>query len=130
MAGKLTLKLLASVFDQAQDDSRDPDLKRYVQGDVFEARDQAEYDRLIAADAAVDPEREQELKRQDLERRRAALEAERAQLDAQLSDLPSDDPANLKGQALDKALDDAGLSKDGTADEKRARLAEHLQAQG
>ena len=30
----------------------------------------------------------------------------------------------LKGAALDDALDDAGLSKAGTADEKRARLAE------
>jgi hypothetical protein len=36
-------------------------------------------------------------------------------------DLP---PAeDLKGQALADALDQAGLSKDGTADEKRARLA-------
>lgn len=36
-------------------------------------------------------------------------------------DLP---PAEeLKGQALADALDQAGLSKDGTADEKRARLA-------
>lgn len=31
----------------------------------------------------------------------------------------------LRGAALDQALDDAGLSKAGTADEKRARLAEH-----
>ncbi len=29
-----------------------------------------------------------------------------------------------KGQALDEALDAAGLPKDGTADEKRARLAD------
>jgi len=32
---------------------------------------------------------------------------------------------DLKGQALDDALADAGLSKSGSADEKRARLAEH-----
>lgn len=31
----------------------------------------------------------------------------------------------LKGAALDAALDAAGLPKTGTADEKRARLAEH-----
>lgn len=33
--------------------------------------------------------------------------------------------AELKGAALDDALEEAGLSKSGTADEKRARLAEH-----
>lgn len=32
-------------------------------------------------------------------------------------------PAELKGAALNAALDEAGLSKTGTADEKRARLA-------
>lgn len=31
----------------------------------------------------------------------------------------------LKGAALDEALDAAGLPKSGSADEKRARLAEH-----
>jgi hypothetical protein len=35
------------------------------------------------------------------------------------------DAEALKGKALDDALDKAGLSKAGTADEKRARLAEH-----
>lgn len=37
------------------------------------------------------------------------------------------DEGDLKGAALDDALDAAGLSKSGTADEKRARLAEHNQ---
>lgn len=37
-----------------------------------------------------------------------------------------DDAAELKGTALDDALDDAGLLTTGTADEKRARLAAHL----
>lgn len=39
---------------------------------------------------------------------------------------PVDDAAavDLKGAALDEALEAAGLSKSGTADEKRARLAE------
>ncbi len=36
---------------------------------------------------------------------------------------PGDD--GLKGQALDDALEAAGLPKTGSADEKRARLAEH-----
>ena len=36
-------------------------------------------------------------------------------------------PDQLKGAALDAALKDAGLSTSGTADEKRARLAEHAQ---
>jgi hypothetical protein len=31
----------------------------------------------------------------------------------------------LKGKQLEDALDQAGLSKAGSADEKRARLAEH-----
>lgn len=35
------------------------------------------------------------------------------------------EPEELKGAALDQALEDAGLSKSGSADEKRARLAEH-----
>lgn len=33
--------------------------------------------------------------------------------------------ADLKGEALDAALEEAGLVKTGSADEKRARLAEH-----
>jgi hypothetical protein len=35
----------------------------------------------------------------------------------------------LKGKALDEALDAAGLPKTGSADEKRARLAEHTHSQ-
>lgn len=38
-------------------------------------------------------------------------------------------PAGLKGAALDEALEAAGLPKSGTADEKRARYAEHLAGQ-
>lgn len=36
------------------------------------------------------------------------------------------DPGGLKGAALDAELEVAGLSKSGSADEKRARLVEHL----
>jgi hypothetical protein len=39
--------------------------------------------------------------------------------------LSEDEALALKGAALDEALDRAGLSKSGTADEKRARLAEY-----
>lgn len=131
---KLTLKLTANVYFQAQSDDPNPlvppKLVQFTRGDVFEARSQEEYDRLIAAEAAVDPEREQERQAQELRDRRDRLEAEKAQLDAQLDALPSDDPSRLKGQALDRALDEAGLSKDGSADEKRARLADHLASQG
>ena len=38
-------------------------------------------------------------------------------------------PEDLKGEALDAALKEAGLPVSGSADEKRARLAEHLAAQ-
>lgn len=45
------------------------------------------------------------------------------ELDApETPDVPEEE---LRGAALDKALDDAGLPKSGSADEKRARLAEH-----
>lgn len=36
----------------------------------------------------------------------------------------------LKGEALDQALENAQLSQSGTANEKRARLAEHLGSAG
>lgn len=37
----------------------------------------------------------------------------------------ADPPSELKGAELDAALDAAGLPKTGSADEKRARLADH-----
>jgi len=47
-----------------------------------------------------------------------------------LTEEAADDVANeLKGKALDQALEDAGLPKSGTADEKRARYAEYLAEQ-
>jgi len=39
---------------------------------------------------------------------------------------PETPPSELKGEALAAALDDAGLPKTGTADEKRASLAESV----
>lgn len=43
---------------------------------------------------------------------------------AEVADNATETPEELKGQALDDALEAAGLPKTGTADEKRARLAE------
>lgn len=39
--------------------------------------------------------------------------------------ISEEEAAELKGASLDEALEEAGLSKSGRADEKRARLAEH-----
>lgn len=44
----------------------------------------------------------------------------------EIGDAPA--ASQLRGAALDEALDNANLSKAGTADEKRARLAAHLAA--
>jgi len=43
--------------------------------------------------------------------------------DADLTVDSTVEPSDLKGEALAQALDDAGLPKTGTADEKRASLA-------
>ncbi len=43
--------------------------------------------------------------------------------------LPDGSPDELRGAALDDALEAADLSKSGTADEKRARLTEHEQTE-
>lgn len=131
----LKLKLTASIYDQAQSDDRDPATVRYTRGDIFEARNQAEYDRLIDADAAVDPDKAIEQEQADLRARREALEAEQQRIDAALTDLSSDEPAPgspeaLSGKDLNDALDAYGLSKSGTVDEKRARLAEAQNAPG
>lgn len=129
MAQKLLLKLKVGFFDQPVLDksgSFDPqrgETVRRSNGDIFEASSQEEYDRLIASDAAVDPEVAAEQTRQDLQNRRAELEAEQERIAAELGSLtPAED---LKGKALDEALTSAGLSTDGSADEKRARLADH-----
>lgn len=45
--------------------------------------------------------------------------------EADIADRAGAEAEELRGKALDAALEDAGLSKSGTVDEKRARLAEH-----
>lgn len=101
--GKLTLKLKATEFDQITGEAPGlgypPPTKRIHEGETFEARDQEEYDRLVAAGAAVS------------------------------DDAPDpDDPASLKGDDLNAALAFYGLDDSGKADEKRERIAQHLEA--
>lgn len=52
----------------------------------------------------------------------------RYQRDDRWAAITDDDGGELKGAALDEALDAAGLSKAGAASEKRARLAEYQAA--
>lgn len=73
----------------------------------------------VSADViTVDESLEDYYRRQGWQREPTAAElaAAAAELETQ----------ELKGAALDEALEEAGLSKSGTADEKRARLADHL----
>lgn len=110
---KLTLKLTANVYFQAQSDDPNPlvppKLVQFTKGDVFEARNRAEYDRLIEAGAAIDPQKAQEQAAADLRARREALETERAQLDAQLASLPGDNLADLKREDLNARASVAGV---------------------
>lgn len=127
-----TLRLLVDSYDQPVSDDRrltpggillPPETVPRTKGELFEPRDQAEYDRLTELGAAEDPEQAEQRARQELERRRQEIEVERERLDAELSRLDDQDPAQLKGKALDAALEDRGLSTDGSAAEKRQRLA-------
>jgi hypothetical protein len=98
MASKLTLKLLVDSYDQYTDPA-DPrkGFEPRTKGDVFEARDQAEYDRLTEIGAALDPQKAQEAERGRLEAERTRLEAEKAKLDEQLKELPSAKSARQQG---------------------------------
>jgi hypothetical protein len=126
----LTLRLTASIYDQAQSDDVNPATKRYVRGDVFEARNQDEYDRLVNAGAAVDPDKELADESAKLEARQAQLQQELASLESRriaLASAPAPAPSELTGADLDAALDDAGLlegNKSKSADEKRQILAD------
>lgn len=124
-----TLRLLVDSYDQRVSSDRDADLLPRRKGDLFEARNQAEYDRLTALGVAEDPDQVQEEAREELERRREALEAERARIDEELGRVSASDPSQLKGKELDAALEARGLSTDGKADEKRARLATAIEAE-
>lgn len=136
MAGKLKLQLTVGFYDQPQldkDGNFDRDkgtLTRRNRGQIFEAQSQAEYDRLLGAGAAVDPDKANEEEAARLRARLEELESEKAATAAQLAATeqatPDLDPNDLKGKELDKALADHGLSTEGNVDEKRARLAEAL----
>lgn len=120
----LQLRLTASRYDQPDElGKQDSPTTTRSQGEVFEANSQEEYDRLIAAGAAEDPDEAAKRRQEELDAAQARLDAEKAALDAQFeADKPADE---LKGQALDAALVDAGLPVEGSADEKRAALADH-----
>lgn len=102
---KLDLILRATEYDQLVDpDDVRKGTRRYRAGDEFTAHDQDEYDRLTATDkynrpAAVPP------------------------------DAPDPrDASKLAGKDLESALERFGLSTDGRADDKRARVQEYLDA--
>lgn len=122
-----TLKLLVASYDQPQSRERDTDYTPRRRGEVFDAIDQAEYDRLTSIGAALDPDEAQKQEYARLEAERTRLEAQRADIDAQLA--AKSDPSELKGKELDDALSSRGLSTEGKADEKRARLAEAVAAE-
>lgn len=74
--------------------------------------------KLVASGAIEIPGASAERRKAELQAELDRLNAERDALNARLA------PADLKGKALDDALEAAGLSTEGSADEKRARLAE------
>lgn len=123
MAGKGSkLQLLSQSYDQRVGDA----LVRRSYGEVFEAQSDAEYERLTSRAAALDPAEAVKRESERIERERESLQAQIAALEAQSESLSSDlppDPASLKGQDLDDALQAKGLSTSGTVAEKRARLA-------
>lgn len=137
---KKNLQLTVGIYDQPQldkDGNFDPlkgELTRRRKGEVFEAQSDAEYDRLLSFGAAIDPDKAAEAEVASLRARLEELEAERASTEAQIAaneakaseDAASLDPEELKGKDLDNALTERGLSKEGTAEEKRARLSEAL----
>lgn len=51
-------------------------------------------------------------------------------VDAAGRPIPTKHPVTLRGSELDRALEEAGLPKTGTAAEKRARLDEHIETTG
>lgn len=96
MAGK-ALKLTVDIYDQPMGDGRDAPVERRTRGEVFQARDQSEYDRLVRIGAAVDPEEEQRLEQQRLQARRDQLERDRAALDAELKQVRGEQQPAKRG---------------------------------
>ena len=132
------LQLTVGLYDQPQldkDGNFDP-LKgqtvRRTQGEVFEAQSPQEYDRLVSIGAAIDPDKAKASEVEKLRARLAELESERQATEVALQATeqvaPQLNPEDLKGKELDDALEARGLSTEGKAEEKRARLAERLSA--
>lgn len=119
------LILTADSYDVLRDpkDASKGTEKTLARGDSFVPYSDDEAERLVSSGAAVDPDKQREDELAELDRRRAVLEAERDRIEGDLSSLTP--PEDLKGKQLDEALAAAGLSAEGSADEKRARLAAH-----
>jgi hypothetical protein len=130
------LRLLVDSYDQPQEGHTraDPNLRALSRGDIFEARSDAEYDRLVEIGAALDPE-------EDLRRRRDAAEAqaqrlrdeadrlsEEAERQASAVDGESGDLSSLTKPELQARAKAAGLS--GYSDLTKPELVERLQAEG
>lgn len=101
--------------------------KVYNRGDEVEVSDERA-ERLLAQGAIVEQgDYDEDVRRPEVEETAGAGSTPPAPAD--LVSTPPDsgagDSDGLKGQALDDALDERGLSKAGTADEKRARVAEY-----
>lgn len=122
------LRLTVDLYDQPRKWGQDRDgaTIRRMKGEVFEPVSSEEYDRLIEIGAAEDPAEVQKRAEEELERRRDELAAQRDALDAEIGAVAKSKPESLKGKALDDELVRRGLSTDGTAEEKRARLSEAL----
>src|SRR4051812_42850964 len=132
------LKLTVGHYDQPKldkDGNFDPQkgvTTRRTLGQTFEAQSDEEYDRLLSIGAAVDPDKAAEEEATRLRNRLTELEEERrtteAQLAAQEQEASSNVPdvSELKGKELDNALTEHGLSKEGSVEEKRARLSEAI----
>lgn len=80
---KTRLRLLVNSYDQQIDGT----LVARHKGDEFEARDEAEVERLTALDVAVDVKVEMEAQQKRLDAETAALEAEMTALKAQRASL-------------------------------------------
>jgi hypothetical protein len=144
MASGLTVKLLSGEYDQPNADGRGATKRR--RGEVFTANSQEEYDHLTRVPErnrpgqtgrpiAIDPDKELELQQQNLDRERARIEAAQAELDAQKASLDAKesgqdprDASDLKGKELSAALERFGLDDSGSAEEKRGRVQEYLDA--
>lgn len=103
-----------------------PNRVKYTQQELANIREQE-----IRDNTALLAKRQAELQEQNDKRLRESVEGITPTLDDADAPEPADDAdaGELKGAELEQALKDRGLPTTGTADEKRARVAEHDAAQ-